>query len=62
MLKSEAREGGTTVYEDVESTLPRKASHRGIQLTVPETATGRLVENTKVRERTLAKELGKMTS
>ena len=31
-------------------------------LSVPETATGRLVENTKVRETTLAKELGKITS
>ena len=31
-------------------------------VTVPETATGRLVENTKVREITLAKELGKITS
>ena len=31
-------------------------------LSVPKTATGRLVENTKVRETTLAKELGKITS
>ena len=32
------------------------------KLSVPETAKGRLVENTKVREITLAKELGKITS
>ena len=32
------------------------------RLSVPETAKGRLVENTKVRELTLAKELGKITS
>ena len=32
-----------------------------MKLPVPETDTGRLVENTKTREKTLAKELGKMT-
>ena len=31
-----------------------------IKLPVPETDTGRLVENTKGRERTLSKELGKL--
>ena len=31
-----------------------------ILLPVPETDTGRLVENTKGRERTLSKELGKL--
>ena len=36
--------------------------NRECQVSVPETATGRLVENTKVRETTLAKELGKITS
>ena len=39
-----------------------KLRNREYVLTVPETATGRLVEDTKVRETTLAKELGKMTS
>ena len=32
-----------------------------LKLPVPETDTGRLVENTKGRERTLSKELGKLT-
>jgi hypothetical protein len=31
-----------------------------IKIPVPETDTGRLVENTKGRERTLSKELGKL--
>ena len=35
---------------------------RDIWSSVPETATGRLVENTKVREITLSKELGKIAS
>ena len=35
---------------------------RELRESVPKTATGRLVEDTKVRETTLAKELGKMTS
>ena len=39
-----------------------KLRNRGNMVTVPQTATGRLVEDTKVRETTLAKELGKMTS
>ena len=41
--------------------LPRKARwHVNLQLPVPETDTGREVENTKGREITLSKELGKM--
>ncbi len=43
------------------SKLPRKASKRELQVTVPETDTGRREENSKVRERALVKELGKMT-
>ena len=39
-----------------------KLRYRDLKVSVPKTATGRLVENTKVREITLAKELGKMTS
>ena len=48
--------------------LPRKArtpfspfgGKKTQKLPVPETDTGRLVENTKGRERTLSKELGKL--
>jgi len=44
--------------------LPRKARTPFFKKTqkspVPETDTGRLVENTKGRERTLSKELGKL--
>jgi hypothetical protein len=50
--------------------LPRKAcvscsdsfgsEYKTIKIPVPETDTGRLVENTKGRERTLSKELGKL--
>ncbi len=41
--------------------LPRKARmHDKLVLPVPETDTGREVENTKGREITLSKELGKM--
>ena len=41
--------------------LPRKArTPLTIKLPVPETDTGRLVEYTKGRERTLSKELGKL--
>ena len=41
--------------------LPRKALHSvKQQLPVPKTDTGGVVENTKVREVTLSKELGKI--
>ena len=40
--------------------LPRKSSKGVKQVTVPQTNTGRRVENTKALERTLVKELGKM--
>ena len=39
---------------------PRKASKLMAILPVPQTDTGRQVENTKVFERTLVKELGKL--
>ena len=48
--------------EDVDSTLPRKASHSRLSGIRTVNRTGRLVEYTKVREITLAKELGKITS
>ena len=40
--------------------LPRKASSQE-KVPVPQTDTGRREENAKVSERTLVKELGKMT-
>ncbi len=43
-----------------DSTLTRKSSKGVLQATVPQTDTGRWVENTKAFERTLAKELGKI--
>ncbi len=45
--------------EDVR--LPRKALNTLISSYLPETDTGRVVENTEGREITLSKELGKMT-
>ncbi len=42
------------------SMLPGKASYLDTVLTVPQTDTGRQVENTKALERTLVKELGKI--
>ena len=44
-----------------DSTLTRKSSQGVIWITVPQTDTGRWVEDTKAFERTLAKELGKIT-
>jgi hypothetical protein len=40
---------------------PRKSSKLMCTLSVPQTDTGRQVENTKVFEITLVKELGKLT-
>ena len=48
--------------EVIDSTLPRKVSSQVVYVPVPETDTGSQVENTKVREITLSKELGKITS
>jgi hypothetical protein len=41
--------------------LPRKSSKRDTQVIVPKTDTGRWGENPKALERTLVKELGKIT-
>ena len=41
--------------------LPRKSSKRDTQVIVPKTDTGRWGENPKALERTLVKELGKLT-
>ncbi len=43
-----------------ESTLTRKAAKGATGMTVPQTDTGRWVEDTKAFRRTLAKELGKI--
>ena len=48
--------------EVIDPTLPRKAAGCVDQLvTVPQTDSGGQVENTKALERTLVKELGKLT-
>ena len=47
--------------EVIDPTLPRKASKEIRAVTVPQTDTGRRVENTKALERTRVKELGKLT-
>ena len=47
--------------EVIDATLPRKALKRVSWLIVPETNTGRYPEYGKALERTLLKELGKMT-
>ena len=44
----------------IDAQLPRKASKHRLTLIVPQTDTGGQVENTKARERTRVKELGKM--
>ena len=44
-----------------EAKLPRKASKDMILSPVPQTNTGGQEENSKVSERTMVKELGKMT-
>ena len=44
-----------------DSTLTRKASQGAHGMPVPQTDTGRWVEDTKADEITLAKELGKIT-
>ena len=49
------------VREITNALLPRKVTKVRCYETVPETDTGGQVENTKARERTLVKELGKMT-
>ena len=48
--------------EVIDPILPRKAADRVERLlTVPQTDSGGQVENTKALERTLVKELGKLT-
>jgi hypothetical protein len=47
--------------EVIDPMLPRKTSKGVDSVTVPQTNTGRWVEYTKALERTLVKELGKLT-
>ena len=47
--------------ELIDPKLPRKATSEE-KVPVPQTDTGRQVENTKARERTPVKELGKLTA
>ena len=47
--------------EVVEPMLPRKSSKRAALVTVPQTDSGGRVEHTKALERTVVKELGKLT-
>ncbi len=47
-------------YEVIDTKLPRKATKLQSYVTVPQTDTGGLVENTKALERTQEKELGKL--
>jgi hypothetical protein len=47
--------------EVIEPMLPRKSSKRARQVTVPQTDSGGRVEHTKALERTVVKELSKLT-
>ena len=52
---------GATRSEVIDPMLPRKASKRVLMLPVPQTNTGRRVENTKANERTVVKELNTLS-
>ncbi len=54
------RDGESVWANSGDSTLTRKTSSGGCKVTVPQTDTGRWVEDTKAFEKTLAKELGKI--
>ena len=47
-------------FKAIDATLTRKPALRDYELPVPETDTGRMAENAKVRELILYKELGKI--
>ena len=51
----------TDAEEFIDAMLPRKAAGGAVSESVPQTDTGRQVENTKALERTLVKELCKLT-
>ena len=57
-----SRELMTSLYDEVtDPMLPRKASKRDVFQTVPQTNAGGRGEYPKALEKTLVKELGKMT-
>jgi hypothetical protein len=47
--------------EVIDPMLPRKSSWSAVEVTVPQTDSGGQVENTKALERTVVKELCKLT-
>ena len=64
MISKKLRCDDVALLESAKSTvsmLPRKTSKDMLQVPVPRTNTGGQVENTKVSERTMVKELGKIT-
>ena len=52
---------GETLKESTGSMLPRKTSKGVKRLPVPQTNTGRQVENTKANEKTVVKELNTLS-
>ena len=61
-MSTSRRDGEGTCAEMIDPILPRKtAGCVESQETVPQTDSGGQVENTKALERTLVKELGKLT-
>ena len=58
--RAEARVRATTVAKWCSQASKKSSKHVKSELPVPETDTGGEVENTKGREITLSKELGKM--
>ena len=60
-VHSETRWGVPLGHKLAPTTLPRKAPVRVLSTPVPQTNSGRQGENPKVLERTVVKELGKMT-
>ena len=61
-IRRDVMSGGSFGFrEATDPMLPRKASKGVKAVTVPQTDTGRRVEYTKALERTLVKELGKLT-
>ncbi len=59
-LRAEAGVRGATAPKWLSLASKKSSKHVKSELPVPETDTGREVENTKGREITLSKELGKM--
>jgi hypothetical protein len=60
-VNAEARDQESSLSEVADTMLPRKAPKLQLVKTVPQTDTGGQDENSKALERTLEKELGKLT-